>query len=112
MIETAIVGSGEMILLVLDEVDQLDSKNQEVLYTVFEWPALSGSRLALVGIANALDLTDRILPRLQVRDYQSRYCTDDPPHRLVFQVRDVYKPTLLHYPPYTKQQIVEIINKR
>jgi len=92
VIETAIVGSGEMILLVLDEVDQLDSKNQEVLYTVFEWPALSGSRLALVGIANALDLTDRILPRLQVRD--------------------VYKPTLLHYPPYTKQQIVEIINKR
>jgi cell division control protein 6 len=60
--------------------------------TVFEWPALSGSRLSLVGIANALDLTDRVLPRLQVRD--------------------VYKPQLLHYPPYTKQQLAEIINTR
>ena len=50
----------------LDEVDQLESKNQDVLYTVFEWPALSASRLALVGIANTLDLTDRVLPRLQV----------------------------------------------
>lgn len=92
VIEAAITASGEMVLLVLDEVDQLDSKNQDVLYTVFEWPALSGSRLALVGIANALDLTDRVLPRLQVRD--------------------VYKPQLLHYPPYTKQQLAEIINTR
>ena len=50
----------------LDEVDQLESKNQDVLYTVFEWPALSGSSLSLVGIANTLDLTDRVLPRLKV----------------------------------------------
>ena len=55
-----------MILLVLDEVDQLESKDQSVLYTVFEWPALQGSKLVLVGIANSLDLTDRVLPRLQV----------------------------------------------
>ena len=58
---------GRNILLVLDEVDQLDSREQEVLYSVFEWPQLKGSRLSLVGIANALDLTDRILPRLKVR---------------------------------------------
>ena len=36
-------------LLVLDEMDQLDSKSQEVLYTIFEWPYLAGSRLCLVG---------------------------------------------------------------
>jgi cell division control protein 6 len=55
-----------LYILVLDEIDQLESKNQDVLYTVFEWPALASSRLALVGIANTLDLTDRVLPRLQV----------------------------------------------
>jgi len=81
-----------MSLLVLDEVDQLDSKNQSVLYTVFEWPALQHSKLALVGIANSLDLTDRVLPRLQVSP--------------------TYKPTLLHYPPYTKQQIIDILASR
>ncbi|KAJ4920002.1 hypothetical protein JOQ06_022074 [Pogonophryne albipinna] len=58
---------GPAVLLVLDEMDQLDSKSQDVLYTIFEWPYLSQSRLCLVGIANALDLTDRILPRLQAR---------------------------------------------
>jgi cell division control protein 6 len=54
---------------VLDEIDQLESKRQSVLYTIFEWPAIPNSRVILVGIANALDLTDRILPRLpgQVR---------------------------------------------
>lgn len=36
-------------MLVLDEMDQLDSKGQDVLYTVFEWPWLIGSRLVLIG---------------------------------------------------------------
>ena len=79
-------------LLILDEIDQLDSKNQDVLYTIFEWPSLARSKLVLVGIANMLDLTDRILPRLQ----GNAAC----------------RPDLLNFPPYTKPEIVEIINAR
>ena len=44
------------------------------------------------GIANALDLTDRILPRLQARPK----C----------------KPELLNFPPYTKDQIVAVLTDR
>ncbi|XP_045535919.1 polycomb group protein Psc [Papilio machaon] len=77
----------KMILLVLDEIDQLDSKRQSVLYTIFEWPSVN-TNLVLVGIANALDLTERSLPRLQAR------CS--------------LRPRTLHFAPYTKQQIIDI----
>ena len=68
-LEDAITGKqlSSKILLVLDEIDQLDSKCNEVLYSLFEWPYLRNSKLVLVGIANSLDLTDRVLPRLKVR---------------------------------------------
>nr|CAI5853047.1 unnamed protein product [Callosobruchus analis] len=82
----------KMIILVLDEIDQLESKNHSILYTIFEWPAKPQSCLILIGIANALDLTDRILPRLQSR------CE--------------LKPKLMHFAPYTKQQIVDIFTSR
>ncbi|CAH3024145.1 unnamed protein product [Porites evermanni] len=79
-------------IIILDEMDQLESKSQEILYTIFEWPSLPKSKLVLIGIANALDLTDRILPRLQARPK----C----------------KPELLHFAPYTRDQIVKIIQDR
>lgn len=91
-LEKMVTSKGPVILLVLDEMDQLDSKGQDVLYTVFEWPWLPNSRVVLIGIANALDLTDRILPRLQARPN----C----------------KPQLLNFSPYTKDQIATILQDR
>nr|CAB3229273.1 cell division control protein 6 homolog [Phallusia mammillata] len=91
-IENHLTSSGEMILLFLDEMDQLDSKHQEVLYTMFGWSSLKNSRMILIGIANSLDLTDRILPRLQARSD----C----------------KPNLMNFQPYTKDQLVKILQAR
>ncbi|XP_053308954.1 cell division control protein 6 homolog [Spea bombifrons] len=91
-LEKLVTSKGPIILLVLDEMDQLDSKGQDVLYTVFEWPWLPNSRVVLIGIANALDLTDRILPRLQTR-----------PH---------CRPKLLNFSPYSKDQIATILQDR
>ncbi|CAN9510707.1 unnamed protein product [Ophioblennius macclurei] len=83
---------GPAVLLVLDEMDQLDSRAQDVLYTIFEWPHLHNSRLCLIGLANALDLTDRILPRLQAR-----------PH---------CRPQLMNFPPYSRQELADIVQDR
>ncbi|XP_069386181.1 cell division control protein 6 homolog [Paralichthys olivaceus] len=91
-LQRLLTAPGPTVLLVLDEMDQLDSKAQDVLYTIFEWPYLPGSRLCLVGIANALDLTDRILPRLQARPR----C----------------RPQLLHFPPYSRQELAAIVQDR
>ncbi|CAK6981328.1 cell division control protein 6 homolog [Scomber scombrus] len=91
-LQKLLTAPGPAVLLVLDEMDQLDSKAQDVLYTIFEWPYLPESRLCLIGIANALDLTDRILPRLQTR-----------PH---------CRPQLLHFPPYSRQELADIVQDR
>jgi len=73
-------------------MDSLDSRNQDVLYTMFEWPALPNSSLILIGIANSLDLTDRTLPRLQTRPN--------------------FRPQILNFPPYSKDEMIEVITKR
>ena len=77
---------------VLDEIDQLDSKSQEVLYSLFELPYLNKSKLVLVGIANALDLTDRILPRLKMHEG--------------------FSPAELIFPAYSKSEILAILKTR
>jgi len=92
VVEKYLMSKHKTLLLVLDEIDQLESRKQSVLYSIFEWPSIPNSKLILIGIANALDLTDRILPRLQAR------CE--------------LKPTLMHFAPYSKQQIFNIISAR
>ena len=84
--------SSKKVLLILDEVDQLACKDQEILYSIFEWPHKCSPKLALVGIANALDLTDRTLPRLAL---SAQHC-----------------PKQLSFSAYNKKEIQEIIKSR
>ncbi|OQR69344.1 cell division control protein 6-like [Tropilaelaps mercedesae] len=77
--------------VVLDEVDQLQSSNQQILYSLFELVKLRDSKLILIGIANALDLTDKTIPLLQA--YGCR-------------------PQLYHFAPYSDKQIVDILTSR
>ncbi|XP_059488054.1 cell division control protein 6 homolog [Neocloeon triangulifer] len=81
-------------VLVLDEVDQLEGgRGQKALYRLFEWPLKLGHSFTLIGIANALDLTQRALPRLGARGPSS-------------------EPLLLPFAPYTKQQLLEVLRHR
>lgn len=83
--------SSSVYLVVLDEIDHILTLDLESLYKVFEWSMQKTSRLLLVGIANALDLTDRFLPRLKSRNL---------------------KPELLPFLPYSAAQIKTIITGR
>ncbi|KAI1390315.1 cell division control protein Cdc6 [Hypoxylon trugodes] len=83
--------STEVYLVVLDEIDHILTLDLESLYQLFEWSMQKSSRLVLIGIANALDLTDRFLPRLKSRNL---------------------KPELLPFLPYSAAQIKTIITTR
>jgi cell division control protein 6 len=80
-----------MYLVLLDEIDNLLNDDCDVLYSLFEWSLQKHSKLILIGIANALDLTDRFLPRLKSRNL---------------------KPALLPFLPYTASQMSTIITER
>lgn len=93
LIETRIItpkkGNRGMTVIVLDEIDELESKSQDVLYTLFRWPAMDMSRVIVIGIANTLDLTTRSLKRLKSLDV-----------------------TEMNFQPYTKDQVKGILSAR
>ena len=54
-------------VLLLDEVDLLVTRKQNVLYQLLNWPTYPWARLIVVAIANTMDLPERLLPRLGSR---------------------------------------------
>lgn len=75
-------------IVVLDELDHVITKNQDVLFQIFQLAFAKQSNLILVGIANALDLTDRFLPRLRANNLT---------------------PQVLAFSPYSSEEIAKII---
>ncbi|CAD6504040.1 BgTH12-05777 [Blumeria graminis f. sp. triticale] len=78
-------------IVTLDEIDHILSLDLNILYKLFEWALQKKTHLILLGIANALDLTDRFLPRLKAHDL---------------------RPEVLPFLPYTAHQIKEVITTR
>ncbi|KAI2791421.1 hypothetical protein POX_c04281 [Penicillium oxalicum] len=80
-----------LYLVSLDEMDHLLTGDSDVLQTLFEWSLSSQSSLILIGIANALDLTDRSLPQLKAKNL---------------------RPILLPFLPYNAASIADVITNR
>ncbi|KAF4690541.1 Origin recognition complex, subunit 1 [Perkinsus olseni] len=79
-----------VLVVVIDELDYLVTKQQKVLYCLFDWPTLPTSKLAVVAIANTMDLPERMIPRVASRLGFGR----------------------LNFSPYSSDQIAEIIRRR
>ncbi|KAL3463142.1 P-loop containing nucleoside triphosphate hydrolase protein [Aspergillus heterothallicus] len=81
----------DIFLVMLDEIDHLLAADSGVLQSLFEWSLQRESKVMLIGIANALDLTDRSLPQLKAKNL---------------------KPLLLPFMPYNASQIANVISNR
>ncbi|XAR60725.1 hypothetical protein NMG60_11034208 [Bertholletia excelsa] len=77
----------KMMLIIADELDYLITRDRAVLHDLFMLTTLPFSRCMLIGIANAIDLADRFLPKLQ-----SLNC----------------KPVVITFRAYSKDQIIVI----
>lgn len=72
-------GSGVVTVCLLDELDFLVSGNEHVVYNFFDWPQLSSSSLIVVGIANTMDLPERLTSKARSR------MGGDQTNRMIFQ---------------------------
>ncbi|XP_068641694.1 origin of replication complex subunit 1A-like isoform X2 [Aristolochia californica] len=77
-------------ILLIDELDLLVTRNQSVLYNILDWPTKPNSKLIVIGIANTMDLPEKLLPRISSRMGIQRLC----------------------FGPYNYQQLQEIILSR
>lgn len=57
----------QVVVLLIDEVDALVTQAQTVLYRLFDWVTRPGARMAVMAIANTMDLPERLLPRVASR---------------------------------------------
>ncbi|MQL79096.1 hypothetical protein Taro_011526, partial [Colocasia esculenta] len=77
-------------VLLIDELDLLVTRSQSVLYNILDWPTKPNSGLIVIGIANTMDLPEKLLPRISSRMGIQRLC----------------------FGPYNYQQLQEIISSR
>ena len=64
---------GQTVIVLLDEIDYLVTKNQSVLYNFFDWPTRARhNKLVVIGVSNTVNLPDRLLSKVQSRIGSSR----------------------------------------
>lgn len=83
-------GAARPVLLFVDELDCLVTRNQAVVYRLFDWLSLPGARLVITAISNTLDLRERLLPRVASRVGMER----------------------VDFPPYTRAELHTILRAR
>ncbi|NXX31912.1 ORC1 protein, partial [Nicator chloris] len=78
-------------VLVVDELDLLWTRKQNVMYNLFDWPTQKHSKLIILAIANTMDLPERIM--------MNRVASRLGLTRMSFQ-------------PYTYKQLQQIVSSR
>ncbi|KAF8134480.1 P-loop containing nucleoside triphosphate hydrolase protein [Boletus edulis] len=82
---------GHACVVLMDELDQLVTTKQDVVYNFFNWPTLVGSKLVVLAVANTMDLPERVMSG---------------------RVRSRLGMTRINFQPYTTLQLLEIVHAR
>ncbi|MEN2499037.1 MAG: Origin recognition complex, subunit 1, partial [Marteilia pararefringens] len=76
-------------LLIIDEVDYLYTKSQDIFYSIFDWTNSHNSKLIVVTLSNMFDLPERMMS-----------------NKIISRLGM----TRINFAPYTFKQLVEIAN--
>lgn len=63
-------------VVLMDELDQLVTPKQDVIYNFFNWPTLANSKVVVIAVANTMDLPERVMTgRVRSRLGKSHFLT-------------------------------------
>lgn len=62
-----VVKKAPLVILMMDELDYILTSKKDILYNLFDWPTRPGARLVVVGIANTMDLPERLGGKIKSR---------------------------------------------
>ncbi|KAF8840727.1 P-loop containing nucleoside triphosphate hydrolase protein [Paxillus ammoniavirescens] len=82
---------GHACVVLMDELDQLVTAKQDVVYNFFNWPTLAGSKLVVLAVANTMDLPERVMSG---------------------RVRSRLGMIRINFQPYTTPQLEKIVHAR
>ncbi|KAL6301181.1 P-loop containing nucleoside triphosphate hydrolase protein [Sparassis latifolia] len=82
---------GHACVVLMDELDQLMTTKQDVVYNFFNWPTLVGSKLVVLAVANTMDLPERVMTG---------------------RVRSRLGMIRINFQPYTTPQLEKIVQAR
>ncbi|KDR68521.1 hypothetical protein GALMADRAFT_256748 [Galerina marginata CBS 339.88] len=82
---------GHACVVLMDELDQLVTPKQDVVYNFFNWPTLVGSKLVVIAVANTMDLPERVMTG---------------------RVRSRLGMIRINFQPYTREQLERIVEAR
>ncbi|KAG1905407.1 P-loop containing nucleoside triphosphate hydrolase protein [Suillus fuscotomentosus] len=83
--------AGHACIVLMDELDQLVTAKQDVVYNFFNWPTIAGSKLVVIAVANTMDLPERVMTG---------------------RVRSRLGMIRTNFQPYTTQQLEKIVHAR
>ncbi|KAG1835120.1 P-loop containing nucleoside triphosphate hydrolase protein [Suillus variegatus] len=83
--------AGHACVVLMDELDQLVTAKQDVVYNFFNWPTIAGSKLVVIAVANTMDLPERVMTG---------------------RVRSRLGMIRTNFQPYTTQQLEKIVHAR
>ncbi|KAK0194071.1 P-loop containing nucleoside triphosphate hydrolase protein, partial [Armillaria mellea] len=78
-------------VVLMDELDQLVTARQDVVYNFFNWPTIAGSQLVVIAVTNTMDLPERVMTG---------------------RVRSRLGMVRINFKPYKVSQLTEIVNAR
>ncbi|KAF9022267.1 P-loop containing nucleoside triphosphate hydrolase protein [Hymenopellis radicata] len=82
---------GHACIVLMDELDQLVTTKQDVVYNFFNWPTIADSKLIVIAVANTHDLPERVMTG---------------------RVRSRLGMVRTNFTPYSIAQLTEIVSSR